>query len=281
LPYGKPPQKILNFLCTVNIKTQRKMENYISAAPLWATLLFIISFIFSLGMLARPAKQAALNAGMTLGKSKTIQNGIIVFYLLWLTYASILALKGTLYQNTLPPRAIMFLTLPLLLILFVIVANTPLFKKLLRSANLESLIALHVFRVLGVFFLLLYFYKLLEAPFAFSAALGDIITAIFAIPVARTVTQKKPWSRKAVIAWNIFGILDIVSLLTIALFGAIKAAATGQSGGEMTIFPFVWFPAFAPATILFLHYAVFKKLSQIPKTGRSKPAAAFLNQTNA
>jgi hypothetical protein len=241
------------------------MENYISAAPLWATLLFIISFIFSLGMLARPAKQAALNAGMTLSKSRTIQNGIIVFYLLWLIYASILALKGTLYQNTLPPKVIILLTLPLLLILFAIVGNITLFKKLLRSATLESLIALHVFRILGVFFLLLYFYNLLDAAFALSAGLGDIITAIFAIPVARAVAQKKPWSRKAVIAWNIFGILDIISLLTIALFGAIKAAASGQSGGEMTIFPFVWFPAFAPATILFMHFAIFRKLQQSPQ----------------
>jgi hypothetical protein len=196
------------------------MENYISGMPLWATLLFIVSFILSLGMLARPAKQAALNSGMTLGKSRTIQGGIIVFYLLWLTYASILALKGTLYQNTLPPKVIILLTLPLSLILFAVVANTTLFKKLLQSATLESLIALHVFRVLGVFFLLLYFYKLLDAPFAFSAGLGDIITAIFAIPVARAV---------------------------------------------------------APATILFLHFAVFKKLQQSPQLS----SAAAINQSYA
>ncbi len=253
------------------------MENYISAAPQWASLLFIVSFIFSLGMLARPAKQAALNAGMTPGQSRTIRNGIILFYLLWLSYASVLALKGTLYQNPMPPRPILFLTLPLSLILFVIVANTPLFKKLLRSATLESLIALHVFRILGVFFFLLYSYHLLDAAFALSAGLGDIITAIFAIPVARGVAKKKSWSRKAVIAWNIFGILDIVSLLTIAFFGAIKAAATGQSGGEMTMFPFVFFPAFAPATILFLHFTVFKKLQQSPQPS----GAAALNQSYA
>lgn len=240
------------------------MENYISGMPLWATLLFIISFIFSLGLLARPAKQAALNSGMTLGRSRTIRNGIIAFYLLWLTYASILALKGTLYQNTLPPKVMILLTLPLLLILFAIVANTTLFKKLLRSATLQSLIGLHVFRILGVFFLLLYFYNLLDADFAISAGLGDIITAIFAIPVARAVAQKKPWSRKAVIAWNIVGTLDIINLMAIATLGAIKGAAAGQSGGEMTIFPFVWFPAFAPATILFLHYAIFRKLQQKP-----------------
>jgi hypothetical protein len=265
LPYAKTTELFFHFLCTVNIKTQTKMENYISAAPLWAIVLFILSFLASLFIIARPAKQAALNIGMTPASSKRIEAGIIAFYLLWLTYASFLALKGTLYQNTLPPRVIALVTIPLLIILFAIVANTNLFKKLLRSATLESLITMHVFRIVGVFFLLLQFYKLLDTEFAISAGLGDIITAIFAIPVAKAVAQKKPWSRKVVIAWNIFGTLDIINLMTIAMLGAIKASATGQPGGEMTIFPFVWFPAFAPATILFLHYAIFRKLQQKPQ----------------
>jgi hypothetical protein len=80
-----------------------------------------------------------------------------------------------------------------------------------------------------------------------------------AVPVARAVAQKKAWSIKAVYAWNIVGIMDIVTLMTIAVVNAIRS-----SGGEkeMALFPFTWFPAFAPATILFLHVAVFRKLRQ-------------------
>jgi hypothetical protein len=279
----------LHFLCTVNIKTQTKMENYLSAAPLWAIVLFIVSFLGSLVMIARPFKQAALNSGMTPGRSRKIQAGIIIFYLLWLGYASILALKGALFINTLPPKVILFLTIPLLLILFAIVGNTTLFKKLLRSASLESLITIHAFRIVGVFFFLLYFYKLLDLGFALSAGLGDIITAIFAIPVARAVTLQKPWSRKLVYAWNIFGAIDILNLMTIAMYGAVKSTAAGQTGGEMTIFPFVWFPAFAPATILFLQYAIFRKLRQTSPSGRHNAETPHptpgrqtpLNQTNA
>jgi len=106
---------------------------------------------------------------------------------------------------------------------------------------------------------MLYWYKLLDLRFAISAGLGDIITAILAVPVARAVAQKKAWSIKAAYAWNIVGIMDIVTLMTIAVVNAIKS-----SGGEteMALFPFAWFPAFAPATILFLHVAVFRKLRQ-------------------
>jgi len=59
--------------------------------------------------------------------------------------------------------------------------------------------------------------------------------------------------------------LDIINLLVIAVIIAKNDMVTGVKGGltEMTIFPFVWFPAFAPATILFLHTAVFRKLAQL------------------
>ncbi len=239
------------------------MENYLSGVPLWGSLLFIVSFLLSLGMIARPAKQAALNAGLTMERSSTIQRGILVFYVLWLAYASVLALSGTLSRNTLPPRVFVFTALPLFVILFGFVGNTRLFKQLLRSATLESLIFIHVFRLVGVFFLLPYFYKLLPPAFAIADALGDMTTAFFAIPVARAVAQKKSWATKAVVAWNIFGILDILNALTLATLGAIRSSGSGaQGGGEMTMFPFVWFPAFAPATILFLHVAVFRKLRQ-------------------
>ncbi len=240
------------------------MENYVSAMPLWAIILFIVSFLISLIPMANTAKQAALNAGMSNSKSRNIQLGILIFYILWLAYASILALKGVFTVNTLPPRVFLFTSIPLMIILFIIIGNTGLYKKLIHAASLESLIRIHVFRVVGIFFLLLYFNKLLPTNFAFSADMGDLITAIFAIPVARAVSQKKSWSIKAVYAWNIFGILDIVVLTIFAVIIALSDAKTGgNSIKEMGIFPFVWFPAFAPATILFLHSGVFRKLKQL------------------
>lgn len=241
------------------------MTNYISNAPLWVIILLIASFLYSISFIANPAKQAVLNSGMTAAKSRNIQLGIFGFYILYLTYVSILALKGEFYINPVPPKVMIFAGIPLTIILFAIVGNTSIFKKLLRSITLESLITIHVFRLLGVFFIILYFYHLLPADLAFSAGMGDIITAIFAWPVAKWVSKRGSWSIKAVYAWNIFGILDIVSLLIIVGITIKKSAISGGSEDlkEMTIFPFAWFPAFAPATILFLHTIIFRKLQQI------------------
>jgi hypothetical protein len=240
------------------------MANYVSNIPLWVMVLFIASFLYSIALIANPAKQAALNSGMTSDRSKNIQFGIFGFYILYLAYVSILSLNGVFYINSIPPKVVVFTIVPLAIILFAIIGNTNVFKKLLRAISLESLIAIHVFRFVGVFFIILYFYHLLPADLAFSAGMGDIITALFALPVAKMVSKGKSWSIKAVYAWNIFGILDIVTLLIIAVITARKSIISGEHGDlEMTIFPFVWFPAFAPATILFLHTAIFRKLQQI------------------
>jgi len=237
------------------------METYISAMPLWAIVLFIPAFIYSIAFIANPAKQAALNAGIPLTGARNIQLGIFGFYIVYLAFISILSLKGVFAINTLPPRIFILATLPLAIILFVIVGNTGLFKRLLRSVTLESLIRLHTFRILGAFFIILYFYHLLPAGMAFAAGLGDIITALLAVPVANMVAKKKPGSITAVYAWNILGMLDIVNVMVIAVMNAMKSMNNAGPGEfEMTIFPFVWFPAFAPATILFLHIAVFRKL---------------------
>jgi hypothetical protein len=247
------------------------MTSYISTMPLWAIVLFIAGFLYSITIIANPVKQAALHAGMALRSARTIQYGIFGFYVLYFIYVSILSLKGVLSVATMPPTVAILTTLPLTIILFLIVGNTGLFKKLLRSITLESLIRLHIFRLIGAFFILLYFYRLLPASLAFSSGIGDIITAILAFPIANMVSKGKSWNIKAVYAWNIFGMLDIVNDVIIAMIIAKHSMLTGERGDlEMTIFPFVWFPAFAPATILFLHTAIFRKLHQIKTRGNSK-----------
>jgi hypothetical protein len=145
------------------------MANYISGAPFWAIILFIPLFLYSIAFITRPLKQAALDACITPRQSRNIQYSIFGFYIIYLVYASVLALNGLLDVNSLPPRTMVFAGIPLMIILFGFIGNTGLFKKLLQSITLESLIAVHVFRLVGVFFIVLYGYHLLPAKFAFFA----------------------------------------------------------------------------------------------------------------
>lgn len=242
------------------------MENYISNMPGWVSILFVASFTIPIALIANTAKQAALKSGMSNEKSKNIRLSIIGFYTLWLIYASVLSLKGVLYVNTVPPKVILFTALPLVVILFGIISNTSIFKILLANTSLESLIRIHIFRLIGVFFILIYFYDFLPAKFALVAGLGDIATALVSIVAAKAVAQKKSWSIKFAYAWNIFGLLDIISVIVSAIILAKITMVNHELGNlEMTLFPFVWIPAFAPATILFLHFNIFRKLRQVTK----------------
>lgn len=240
------------------------MAHYLSGMPLWAILSFIIIFPASIVYIIRPVRQAAIDAGFTPQRSRNIQVGIFAFYMVYLVYISFLSLSGILQVNTIPPKVMILAGLPLMIILFGFIGNTKVFKQVFSAITLETLIRVHLFRVVGVFFIFLYGYHLLPQQFALSAGLGDIITALLAFPVATMAARRKNWWKAAVYGWSIIGILDIVRLLFIATIIARNSAVTGVDGGlrEMTVFPFVWFPAFAPATILFMHTLVFRKLYQ-------------------
>jgi hypothetical protein len=68
--------------------------------------------------------------------------------------------------------------------------------------------------------------------------------------------------------WNIVGFWDIVNVVVMAFLTTKWSLDTGsQSLIEMGYFPFSLIAAFAPATIIFLHISIFKKLKmEFPKT---------------
>jgi len=168
------------------------MNLHYSHMPLWTVVLFIPVFLSCIYFLSRPVKQAALAAGFTDQKAQKIQTGILLFYVLYLAYASTLALLGMMDVNALPPRAMLYAGIPLGIFLFVYVGRTTIYKKLLQAISLEALVRLHIFRLAGAFLILLYAYHTLPARFAFFAGLGDVITALSAFPVARMVrTQQR------------------------------------------------------------------------------------------
>lgn len=242
------------------------MTHYITSMPLWLVVLFSFGFFFSLVFISGRFSHAAIKGGMSPGKSRNIQLGILLFFIAYFAYVAVLALNGLLDKDTLPPMVMIYAAVPLAIFLFGFVGNTRLYKNLLRMITLESLITIHVFRVIGIYFILLYFYHLLPVGFAFSAGLGDIITAVLALPVAIIYSKGKSWRIPVVYAWNILGMFDIVNLLVIAIIIVKNTLATGAPGiREIDLFPFSWFPAFAPPVLLFLHVMVFKKIKQLKK----------------
>jgi hypothetical protein len=125
---------------------------------------------------------------------------------------------------------------------------------MLRAFPMHWLIGIQVFRVLGVVFLLRYVQGTLPGVFAIPAGIGDFVTGITAPFVAYWYYKQKPWSRGIAIAWNIFGLADLVNALVIGILYSPALRIIAASGPPaQLVFPLVLIPTVAVPRAILLH----------------------------
>ena len=224
--------------------------------PQWLAIAFAFAisapFIIIARFVGREAKKIL---------NKTAHTTTILFFVLYLLYIAFASYCGWFKQVMLPPKVLLLTTFPFALLLFVVVANTNVYKAIWHNAALHSMVKLHVFRLVGVFFILLAMYHALPKPFALIAGIGDVLTAITSIFVAKALQNKKSYAQKLTYYWCVFGTADIL-FTAIAANVLTKLSIDGGTMGvdALAMFPYCIIPAFAPPAILFLHWSIFKKL---------------------
>ena len=224
--------------------------------PYYLSLAFLIAIGAPIYMIANLAKKYTQQP-----RSKTLFYGIIIFYSLYLLSVAIATINGVFAEISVPPKIIKLTTLPLLLFLLGFVSNTKFYRGLLKAIPVDQLILIHRFRLIGSFFIVLMLLNLLPKTFALIAGLGDIITALSSIWIAKFIREKRNGASKLALAWNTFGFLDILITSATAIILTRLSIETGAFGVDvLTIFPFCFIPAFAPATIIFLHISIYRKL---------------------
>ncbi|MEM8847433.1 MAG: hypothetical protein AAGD17_10060 [Bacteroidota bacterium] len=236
------------------------MNFFTTELPVWVSILFLVVIPIPIYLIAQLGQKGASNP-FTSVKPKNVFYGILAFYLLYLTYVTIACFQGLFSVQSLPPKIMMFTAIPLLFFLSVFVLNLPYTKRILRKTHLSDLIRIHIFRLIGSFFLIMGFYKTVPTLFSLSAGLGDITVALTSIWVSNIVLKEKTYSKKVTFLWNTFGLLDILMTSFLAFWFTKLSIETGSLGVDvLTEFPFCFIPSFAPATIIFLHLCVYKKL---------------------
>jgi hypothetical protein len=226
--------------------------------PQWIATSFMIVFPIAIFLIAVLVKKSA-----PLSSQNRLFYTVLGFYILYLGYITVCSFNGLFDKVFLPPMVLLLGTFPLAMFLFTVVINLKTYKTVLENALLEDLVRVHIFRLLGVFFILLAFHDALPKPFALIAGLGDMITAISSIFVAKALSNKKPYAKKLTYIWNTFGIVDIIITAILANVLTKISIDTGAMGVDtLAKFPFCFIPAFAPPTIIFLHVAIYKKLSK-------------------
>ena len=105
----------------------------------------------------------------------------------------------------------------------VVIAVIALFtSKNLRAINAGTpsawLIGIQTYRVAGIMFIYPFVtYGILPAGFGYPAGIGDALTGIFAPIVALMVAQNRAHALKSAVAWNLFGMLDLIDATATAL----------------------------------------------------------------
>ncbi len=185
--------------------------------------------------------------------------GSALVFAAWLIGIALLAAAGFFP----PPRIPVALTATLAA--GYVVLLSPTFRAVIAGIPQHWLIGIQTFRILGGVFLIRYFNGELPALFAVPAGVGDVLTGILAPLVAYWWFVGKPYARSAAIAWNVFGMADLINAVAIG-------ALTGGGGGGI-VFPIVLVPIYAvPRSFLIHSYSLIgllRKTSRQPQPNES------------
>ena len=221
--------------------------------PIIFSVSFLIAFMVPVTMVAHLADKARIKHG---------SKWVIGFYILYLTVVSMASHLGFYDTVMLPPKIVLTTTLPFAFFVTIIFISKTC-KGANRLITLPDLVSIHIFRLIGSTFIILWIFELLPKPFALFAGIGDLVIAFSSVFVARAIRNGKSYARKLTYIWNAFGLVDILGTSALAIIFTKISIDQGVPGVEfLAQFPFCFIPAFAPPTIIFLHLLVYRKLSE-------------------
>ncbi len=216
------------------------------------------------GMMAISVNLVAVNAALEISLASRLALAAIVGG--WVGLASGLGAAGELEFSSnapVPLVGVLFAT-PLLVVGALAIAYRE-FRSYLLALPMPLLIGLNSMRFLGVLFLLLAFDGRLSGPFPFSAAIGDMITGIFAIPVALNALRSHRLPTIAVASWNAFGALDLIAAIGLGITSANGSAwqliHVGVGSQAMQLLPFCLVPTVLVPFYLITHAIVAAQLA--------------------
>lgn len=178
---------------------------------------------------------------------------------LWLLVAIAIGASGGFYGTSTPIIGAtngLLVSLSLLAVFFVRAL-----RGWVREIPLRWLVLFHTVRFVGIAFLVLHAQGAIPAAFAITAGWGDIAVAVSAIIVAvwalPIVSRFRWWT---VLAWNVFGLFDILFVLRTGIGLGIADPA------EMvwiTAFPWSLIPTFIVPLVLVTHVLIFVRLRRL------------------
>lgn len=205
--------------------------------------------------------------------------GVALLLGAWIGVAVALGANGSLAYNDGP--------IPLLGVLFaaplaaaaLLVVLVPAARAALLALPLPLLIGLNVWRVLGGLFVLLAIDGRLGGPFPQFAGWGDVITGVLALPVAWLAARAPASTRDIALAWNAFGVLDLLVAVSLGVVSAngspLQLIHAGAGSAAMQHLPWSVVPTVLVPAYLVLHAVIHAQLRRARRSvGAARPAVA-------
>jgi len=225
--------------------------------------------LLSYGLIALGLWFGLQAADLTPGQRRATWLAVMLSFTLWAALAWTAAIDGV-FRNG-------YSALPLLpaAIFLPVIVGAPLLLlstrvgQLLDAMPASWLIALQIYRILGVQWLVFWMRGLLPAVFALPAGTGDVLTGLFAVPAAIAVATSTAKGRRAGMLWNIFGIADFVVAITMGMItapGPFQLIVPDVSSIGVDAFPNVLTPAFVVPSSILLHLLSMRQLLRRGRT---------------
>ena len=137
----------------------------------------------------------------------------------------------------------------------------------------EWMVAVQLYRALGVIFLVLYFSGM-PGLFAWPAGVGDIAVGLLAPLVALAFARDPVANAGTVQMWNLFGIADLIVAVTTGFLTSpspLQPFAFDNPNELPTVFPLVLVPVYLVPLSIVLHLASLTKLRRTASHTISAP----------
>lgn len=209
-----------------------------------------------------------LNAAITMMPLSPVQKLTTVTIAgLWIGLAIAFATTG-IYASTATPVPVVGIMVVLPLVTIGAAASlSGGVRETLLALPVPLLLGLNALRILpGAFILLLASQGKLSGPFPQSAGWGDIIVGVIAIPLMLAAARNFTGSRRALLAWNILGTLDLVEAVALGVLSAPGSPLQifGGSVGSTAMWSLPWssIPTLLVPFYFITHGIIFARLLQ-------------------
>ena|ERR1700741_563207 len=216
--------------------------------PVYLNVLFIGTTLLTVWLLYK----ATNNSGLTL-----------ILLLTWLALQALIASTGFYtISNTLPPRFVLMVLPPLLLIIFLF--STKKGRTYIDGLDPAILTFLHVVRVpVELCLLLLFMFGAVPQLMTFEGRNFDIISGVTAPIIFYLGYRKQKLSKGILLIWNFACLALLFNIVIHAVLSApfaFQQLAFDQPNVAVLYFPFNWLPSCIVPVVLFSHLVCIRRL---------------------